>query len=178
MEHVPLTLGRSLPQRWVISSVDMLQIGLNGQPVLPKDIAVQMLAESSNNHIRLNLFDAECLAGWYLAGLHIGVEDELLLLIGMGVAESVEALVGHANKLGMLLLFLLLGCQFLVVIGPVLLVISGRQRSGINRPVTLGPRSYRKDPGALYPCSASASANALSYSAFDHWPYSTMSRPC
>ncbi|TPM51413.1 hypothetical protein FJ951_06260 [Mesorhizobium sp. B2-2-3] len=147
MEDVPLTLGGSPAQRRVVSLVDMLKVRLQRQPMLPQNVAVEVLAECSLNHSRFNRLDAVGLAGKDFSSLDIGVHDELLLGLAMGVPEAIKALVGHAHKLGMLLLLLLLGCQF-VLLGLGLLVFPGGQWSGISRPITLGPRGYLKDFGA------------------------------
>lgn len=140
MEDVPLTLCRSPAQRREVSLVDVLKIRLKVQPMLPKHIAVQMLLESNHDHSRLNLFDAEGFTGRYLSGLDIGVHNELLLGLAVGVSEAVKALVGHTHKLGMLLLFLLI-----VGLG---LIFPGGQLRGRSPLVTLGPRGYPKDFGA------------------------------
>lgn len=144
MEDVPFAFGCSPTECRVVSLIDMLKIRRQRQPMLPKHVAVQMLAERSLDHSRLHRVDAVGFAGEDFAGLHVGVHDELLLGLAVRVPEAVKALVGHAHKLGMLLLLLLLGCQFLL--GPIgLLICPVGQRSGINRPVTLGPRGQEKE---------------------------------
>lgn len=142
MEHVPFTLGGSPAERRVIRLVDMLEVGLKVQPMLPQHVPIEVLTERSLDHSRLNLLDPEGFTHRYLSGRDVGVHDELLLGVTMGVPEAVKALIGHAHKLGMLLLFFLVLGQFLGIVG---LVSHGRQRSGITRPVTLGPRGYLKD---------------------------------
>lgn len=113
MKDVPLTLGRSLAQRRVIGLVDMLEVGLKVQPMLPQNVPVEVLSECSLDHSRLHFLDPEGFPGRYLSGLHIGVQNELLLGLAVAVPEAVKALVCHANKLSMLLLFLLVVGQFL-----------------------------------------------------------------
>ncbi|TPN32523.1 hypothetical protein [Mesorhizobium sp. B1-1-6] len=147
VKDVPFAFGCGLAQRRVIRLVDMLEVGLKAQPMLPQHIPIEVLTERSLDHSRLNLLDPEGFTHRYLSGLHIGVQDELLLGFTVGLPEAVKALVGHTDELGMLLLRFLIVSQFLGL-GLGLLIFPGGQRSGINRPVTLGPRSYLKDFGA------------------------------
>ncbi len=148
VEDVPVALSRSPAERRVVSRVDMLEVCRQRQPMLPKDIAVQMLAERSLDHSRLNLFDPEGLPCRDFSGLHVGVHDELLLGFAVGVPEAVKALVGHAHKLGMLLLLLLVVGQF--VVGLVGLLFRSRNLRPLDRGQRLlGVRyGYLKDFGA------------------------------
>ncbi|MER9921729.1 hypothetical protein NKJ84_02085 [Mesorhizobium sp. M0048] len=148
MKDVPFALSRSLAERRVVRVVDMLKVRLQRQPMLPKHIALQVLAERSHHHIHLNGLDPEGFPGRYLSSLHEGVHDELLLGFAVGVPEAVKALVGHANKLGMLLLLLLVIGRF--VVGLLGLLIRSRNL----RPLDWGQRllgvrcGYLKDFGA------------------------------
>lgn len=142
MEDVPFTLGRSLAKRRVVGLVDMLEVGVKGQPMLPKHVSLQMLLECNHDHSRLHRVDAVGFAGEDFSSLHEGVNNELLLGFAVSVPEAVKALVGHAHKLGMLFLFLLARCQFIGLAG---LVIHGGQLRGRSPVVTLGPRGYLKE---------------------------------
>lgn len=107
LEDVPFALGGSSAKGGVVRLVDMLEVGLKVQPMLAQNVAVEVLAECNLHHSRLHLFDPEGIPGRNLPGLHEGVHNELLLGLTVSVPEAVKALVGHANKLGMLLLILL-----------------------------------------------------------------------
>lgn len=141
VEDVPFALGRSPAERRVIGLVHMLEVGRQRQPMLPKDVAVQMLTECSLDHSRFNRVDAVGFAGKDFSGFHVGVHDELLLGFAMRVTEPIKALVGHAYKFVMFLFLLLVVGQFLVL-G---LVIHGRQFRGRSPLVTLGLRGYLKE---------------------------------
>lgn len=110
--------------------------------MLPKHVALQMLLECNDDHSRFNLLDPKGFPSRDFSSLHEGVNNELLLGFAVSVPEAVKALVGHAHKLGMLLLFLLVVGQFLTI---VYLVIHGRQFRGQSPVVTLGPRGYLKE---------------------------------
>lgn len=145
VEDVPFTFGRSPAQCRVVGLIDMLEVRRQCQPMLPQHVPIEVLSKCSFDNSRFHLVNAVAFAGKDFSGLDIGVHDELLLGLAMGVPEAIKALIGHAHKLGMLLLFLLVVGQFLSVVGLVGLPIHGRQRSGINRPVTLGLRGYLKE---------------------------------
>ncbi|TPN99871.1 hypothetical protein [Mesorhizobium sp. B1-1-5] len=117
MEDVPFALGGSPAQRRVIGLVDMLEVGLKRQPMLPQYVPIEVLSECSFHHSRLHLLDPKGFPGRDFSGLHEGVHNELLLGLAVGVPEAVKALVGHAHKFCMLLLFLLVVGQFLAVGG-------------------------------------------------------------
>ncbi|CCV05406.1 hypothetical protein MESS2_1570011 [Mesorhizobium metallidurans STM 2683] len=145
LKDVPFALGRSPAERGVVGLVDMLEVGLKVQPMLPQNVAVEVLAECSLDHSRLHRINPVGFASKDFSSRHVGVNNELLLGLAVSVPEAVKALVGHAHKLGMLLLFLLFIGQLLNV---VYLVIHGRQLRGQSPFVTLGLRGYLKDFGA------------------------------
>ncbi|ESY64108.1 hypothetical protein X743_31895 [Mesorhizobium sp. LNHC252B00] len=72
-------LAAAPAERRVISLVDVFEVRRQRQPMLPKHIAVQVLAERSHNNISLNLLDPEGLPRSPFLGRDIGVNDELLL---------------------------------------------------------------------------------------------------
>lgn len=148
VKYLPPALCRSPAQRREVSIINMLHVRRHRQPMLPKHIAVQMLLESHHDHSRLNLLDPESFAGRYRSGLHERVHDELLLGLAVSVPKPVKALVGHADKLGMLFLLLLVVSQILIGLSVVGRLIRSRQGSGlIGRPLGLGRCGYLKDFG-------------------------------
>lgn len=102
--------------------------------MLLKHVALQMLAECSLDNSRLHLLDPEGFPGRDFSGLHIGVQDELLLGLAVGVPEAVKALVGHADKLLELLLgFLIVGQVFLAVFVAFVVLLASVRPLGVMR---------------------------------------------
>jgi anaerobic selenocysteine-containing dehydrogenase len=78
----------------------MLEVGRQCQSVLPKHVAVHMLAERSFDNSWLNLLDPEGFPCGYLRGLQVGVDDELLLDFAVDVPEAIKAVDdGHIKAL-------------------------------------------------------------------------------
>ncbi len=139
VEDVPLALSRSFAQRRVVIVVHVLKIRLQRQPMLLKHVALQMLRERSDDHSRLDILNPEGFPGRNFSGLHEGINDELLLRFAMGVAEPVQALVSHTNKLRELGFALLIFGWLLILV----IIIPGLDL--LNRRLLRASRGYRKE---------------------------------